>query len=128
MAAQRVIFTVDLDRLYFLMKATTIACFVGLAVILLGELLGWWNDWGQVGTVALSVIGVLLGFLTILFGATRPQLAVAVGGILESNRKHDITNSKLDQANGKLDQANGKLDDVVSVLRDIRDRLGGPPP
>lgn len=116
-----------------------------------GEVLHWWNDFGEFATLV-GIVGTGIGLaITLLMGATRTQVLDVANGVRASNLKLDASNRKLeevaegvhasnrkleevaegvhssnrklDEVNGKHDETNRKLDVMTAVLIQIRDRL-----
>lgn len=113
---------------------------------LVGELLGWWNDVGeiliQVGTGA----GAFGGLATVVVGSSSGEVRAVHEAVEDNGETLHSVDGKLDSADGKLDSVDGKLDrleklddlDVIQteldtqtgaldrqiqVLGEIRDRL-----
>lgn len=113
---------------------------------LVGELLGWWNDVGellmQVGTGG----GAIGGLAALVIGSSSEEVQEVHEAVEDNGRTLDSVDDKLDSVDGKLDKldsVDGKLDklnelDVIQaeldaqtgaldrqirVLGEIRDRL-----
>jgi hypothetical protein len=114
---------VDLDQVYRLLVIATFLSIATFVVAVVGEVLGWWRDFGELLGLAAGILSVLLGTMALLLGATKTQVTLVAGAAVEGSRKHDESNLKLDAANGKLDAVSGKIDVSNELLRDIRDRL-----
>ncbi|MDX1611328.1 MAG: hypothetical protein R3185_03090 [Candidatus Thermoplasmatota archaeon] len=98
-------------------------CFLALAVLLIGEFTGWWNDRGEVAITIVSIAGVLLAAIALLLNATRGQAAAIREGVETNAHLLTRSNGKLDSVNGKLDQLTEENRRQTSVLVEIRDRL-----
>jgi hypothetical protein len=144
MAALRLRIPMDLDRLQ---RLTAVGALIGLGMVVLGlvgEVLGWWNDVGEILISLGGFISVLLGLVTFLLGATKGQVRTIANGIVTSNAtldvlvlRNDAANTKLDllversgEANGKLNllversgEANGKLDLLVERSGEANGKL-----
>lgn len=95
----------------------------------LGQMLGWWNDIGEVLATVGSIAGILLGTVSILANASQSQVAgVAEGvedvaqGVEQANETLDEQNEKLAKLD-KLDAIDAGLDRQTDLLTQIRDRL-----
>lgn len=107
----------------------TIVLFIVGVVSLLGEILGWWNDLGEIGTTVGVLGSTLIGYATLKYGADRSQVS-AVHEAVEGNgktlksldRKADKQIEKLDKLDD-LDRIQLELDQQTGVLEDIRDLL-----
>lgn len=125
----------DLDRLqrYFTIGAILSAGLV--AVAQLGERLGWWNDFGDLLTLVGAVAAVLLGVIAVLIRATKGQLRLVAGGVVEANRKLDGLRVGLghrmdatrEELGSRVDAARhdlgSRLDRHTEILSEIRDLL-----
>lgn len=88
-----------------------------LAIVsLTGEILGWWNDLGEIGMTIGTIAGLLVGITTLVLGAGRDQ-ATTIRHYVEKN--HDLLRS----SDSTLDKIQLELDEQTGVLRDIRERL-----
>lgn len=109
------------------------AFFFGMAILgVVGEVLGWWNDVGEVlvtvGTLA--GVGVTLGVA--YYGAGRGQLTAVRETVQGNNERLQDNNEVLHDNNEVLRESNDKLDKLeklqqldrqVELLQDIREGL-----
>ncbi len=111
----------------------------------LGQMLGWWNDVGEVIVTIGAIIGVLMTTGSLLLGSGRKQvdrmdrrLVSVHGAVLDNGRTLTSVDGKLDKLEQleKLDQLDdldvvqagldaqtGVLGVQLGVLEQIRDRL-----
>ena len=107
-----------------------------VALGLIGERLGWWNDVGE-AIVTVGAVGGLVGpVLALITDAGRRQLARVEEGVLAGNalsRANGRQLEKLDKLDKlddldliqlQLDRQTGVLEQQLVLLRDIRDRAG----
>ncbi len=112
-----------------------------LAIV--GELLGWWNDVGELMLTAATVLGAIGGLTALIIGSSSDQVHTvhhavqengatlrSVDGRLQSvDRKLGSVDGKLgkldelDVIQAELDQQTGAMDRQLEVLGQIRDRL-----
>lgn len=134
-----------LDRLFWYSIVIAILGWSMVALGLVGEHLGWWNDVGQAIINAGSVAGVVASLVGLFFGASRPQLRQVTTTVADSNQRLKRIRStvasvdgkldKLDTIDGKLDKLDviqveldrqtGAMDHQVRILGEIRDALTG---
>jgi hypothetical protein len=126
----------QLIRLSWIMAAF----FFGMAILgVVGEVLGWWNDIGEILVTVGTLAGVAVTIGVAYYGAGRNQVN-AVRQTVEDNNEvlqdnnellqdnnqvlHD-NNEILKESNDKLDQLEklDQLDRQVELLQGIRDRL-----
>lgn len=92
----------------------------GMAILgAVGEVLGWWNDIGEVLMTVGTILGALTGVMALLGGAseaTIQSLRNDVGDV------HDAVIGNGEKL-GTLDAIEVELDTQTSVLEDIRDSL-----
>lgn len=97
--------------------------FFAMAILgLVGEVLGWWNDTGEL-LVSIGTIGGLV--LTTGFGfasAGRRQVSTVHDAVLDNGKTLVSVDGKLDKLDG-LDRVQVQLDQQTGVLEDIRDLL-----
>jgi len=108
--------SVDLDELHRLLKILTLISFTFTVIVIFGEVVGWWHDFGEFSAVIGVIATVMVGIVTLLVGATKSQVQLIATGVASSNAKLDSTNTKLDTANGKLDNIG---EGVVSLRTDM---------
>lgn len=125
----------DWDTAQRIFRIGMVISFLVAALGIVGELLGWWNDTGEVLATVGSLAGILLGTVSILANASQSQVAEVASGVQHATEALDETNGKLDKLEklDKLDTIEGKLhtlDDIdedlgqqVDLLTQIRDRL-----
>lgn len=127
----------------------TILSFIVAGIALLGELLGWWNDLGEVLLIVATIVGALGGVATMMVGSSSEEVRTVHGAVVDTGSKLDSMDGKLDSmdtkldkldtleklekldaVDGKLDAAQVKLDEQtgvlgrqVEILTDIRERL-----
>lgn len=108
---------------------TAVFLLIGV-VSLLGEILGWWNDLGEIGSTIGMVGGLMLGIATLVLGAGREQ-ATTIRHYVEKNhelahKNHRVAEKShelLRSSDSTLDKIQLELDEQTGVLRDIRERL-----
>lgn len=132
------------DYIYYAMIAGTIVFFAMALVGFVGELLGWWNDVGEVLMGVGTAGGALLGGATLVVGSSRSQVEATREAVestrnaVESTRDavestRDAVGSTKDavgstreavESNGaKLDSVDAELSQQTRILAEIRDRL-----
>lgn len=114
---------VSLDQLERILWWASGACWAIVALILLGEFQGWWNDAGEVGGIFASIIGGLLTVVALLLNATKSQVRAVRSGVTDNGRRlgmiHDGVRT-LHHDNQQLHQDNERQ---TEILTEIRDRL-----
>lgn len=96
------------------------------AVSLEGDLLGWWNDFGEVGTLVGTLGGLLVAVATYQHGADRPQVKAVHGAVEDDGETLSSLDDKADRQLEKLDELDRiqfELGKQTGVLEDIRDLL-----
>ncbi|HEV8361222.1 MAG TPA: hypothetical protein VGR28_12290 [Candidatus Thermoplasmatota archaeon] len=91
------------------------------AVAVVGELLGWWDPFGEI----VGAAGIGVGVLGSLFNAGRTQVRGGFQGVTHHLGRIETRLEKLDKLD-KLDGLDGmdaKLDAHTELLREIRDIL-----
>lgn len=131
---------VDLDDLERLLIRLSILGFSLAGLGLLGEVLGWWNDTGELLLSGGTLLGIATAVLALVINATKGQVRRVADGVASNGSKLDTVNGKLDSMGNQLDSMDSKLDklDVIqveldrqtgvmdrqlAVLGEIRDRL-----
>lgn len=130
-----------LDRLFWYSILIAILGWSMVALGLVGEHLGWWNDVGQAIINAGSVTGVVAGLVGLFLGASRPQIRQVTTTVADSNQRLKRIGStvasvdskldklgqldKLDVIQVELDRQTGVMDHQVRILGEIRDALTG---
>lgn len=105
---------------------TLTALFFLMAVLgLVGEILGWWNDTGEILITVGAIASIFLGVATLFGGAGRGQVAGVQAAVEVNGFKLDSVDTKLDKLEklDDLDRIQFELDEQTGVLRDIRDLL-----
>lgn len=115
--------------------------FFGMAILgIVGEILGWWNDIGEVLTIVGTIGGLFVGAATMSTGASEKHLNEVQAAVLDNGtqlKKNgtqleengatlgtiDGKLDKLDKVQVELDRQTGVLDEQLSVLTEVRDRL-----
>lgn len=140
----------DMDTVLKITWGTAILGWLMVLIGIVGELLGWWNDLGEVIVTIGSILGILLTTGSLLLGAGRKQvgqmdgrLRAVHGAVTDNGRTMTSVDRRLISVDRRLISVDGKLDkleslDVVqakldaqtgvlgvqlSVLEQIRDRL-----
>lgn len=102
------------------------AVFFLIAIVsAIGEVLGWWNDVGEVGMTVGTLGGLFLTFTTLMRGADSTEVRAVHGAVESNGAKLDKLDS-IDAKLGKLDDLDRvqlELDKQTGVLEDIRDLL-----
>lgn len=143
---------VDWDTAQRILRTGMVISFLVAALGVVGELLGWWNEIGELLMTTGTVGGLVLGATSIIGNASRTQVEAVAGGVAQANqqlgkldtiddRLHtldeieaglgmldkldtlDAIDSDLDKVHVQLDQQTGVLDQQVGRLTQIRDRL-----
>lgn len=102
------------------------ALFFAMAILgLVGEVLGWWNDAGEVMVTVGTLGGLILTAATYTTGTTEDKVARVHGAVVDNGRKLDKLEKLdgLDRIQGELDRQTGVMDRQVQLLGQIRDRL-----
>lgn len=92
----------------------------GMAILgAVGELLGWWNDVGQILMGAGTLLGVVMTAASVTTGASHEQVEVVQAGVETTHDKLDSMDGTLDSVDGKLDSVDGKLEklDELDVIQ-----------
>lgn len=134
------------DTAQRILRIGMVISFLVAALGIVGEILGWWNDIGELLTTTGTLGGLILGATSIIGNASRTQVhGVATevhsvaDGVERANETLGETNAKLekldtidakldklddlDQVQLELDKQTGVLDRQVGLLTEIRDRL-----
>ena len=117
MAFQSLRKSVELEQLQKLTAAGAILSFAVMIISIVGEVLPWWNTFGEVGAALGGFLGVMLSIATFFLSATGKQARRIATGVDEGNRKHDVTNAKLDHIDAKLERHTELLTDIRDALR-----------
>lgn len=138
----------DVDRYQLGLYLGMAAGIILTVVSLLGEFLGWRNDWGLAGTIMGVVLTGVMGAATLLLGSARRQAVVIASGVVANHTEtravrgeiHELrgetrgVRAEIHDLRGEVREGNGRLEAgqerQTEVLRDIRDRLppgGGAP-
>lgn len=108
---------------------------LGFAMAILGivgEILGWWNDTGEILVTVGTLVGLLVSGGAFIYGAGRDQVTDVKQAVLDNGRTLTSVDGKLenldklddlDVVQAKLDTQTGVLGRQLSVLETIRDRL-----
>ncbi len=110
---------VDLEQLERLLWILTALFFTGAAITLVGELVGWWQDAGEIALTILTVGGVFVGVAALGTGATRTQahgLETQLGTIQGTLGGMDRTLGGMDHKLGGMDHKLEKLDGIEAAL------------
>lgn len=128
----------QLERLLWLMSALGVLM---VALGLIGELRGWWNDVGEVLVAFGTVASVATAIVALLINATKAQVRRASAGIeanggkldriyedhgaqLEENRAQAEANGqKLDEQTEMLGSQSEKLDEQTEMLDSHGEKL-----
>lgn len=99
------------------------AFFFGMAILgAVGEVLGWWNDVGEVLVTVGSLAGLFVTVGVAYYSAGRDQVAAVRETVQDNNEILEDNNEVLSESNEKLDKLE-HLDRQVELLQGIRDRL-----
>lgn len=90
---------------------------------LVGEILGWWNDTGEVLMIVGTSSGLLLSVAMFAACSSMRQVTGVAQGVERANPSLDEANRSLGETNSSLGRMDRKLDEQTVVLREIRDRL-----
>lgn len=94
-----------------------ILSFLVAALGVLGELLGWWNDIGEVLATVGSLSGIVLGTVSILANASQSQVADVAEGVEQANETLEAIDDDLDKL-GDIDAGLGRQTDLLTQIRD----------
>lgn len=133
----------DPDRAYRLSIGLTIFFFLVAIVGIIGALLDWWNEVGEVIITVGTLAGTIGAFVSIGIGSSRDQVQTVHAAVHAKGSTLGSMDGKLDSVDGKLESVDTKLDKLedldtiqaeldhqtgvldtqVSRLTQIRDRL-----
>lgn len=85
---------------------------------IVGEILGWWNDVGEILTTVGTLGGLLVAWSALATGSTEEQVDRVHQAVVDNGKKLD----KLDGIQLELDRQTGVLGEQLAVLTDLRDR------
>lgn len=104
--------------------------FFGMAILgIVGEILGWWNDVGELLTIIGTLGGMILAWSSLSTSSTELQVDRVHAAVVDNGDTLDTIDGKLDQLAQldaiqlELDRQTGVLDEQLSVLTDVRDGL-----
>lgn len=95
---------------------------LGLLVAILGgvgELLGWWNEIGELMVSTGTIVGAVAGIFILFEGASQQTVEATHHTVEDNNELVRESNTKLET----LDDVRYELDRQTGVLEDIRDRV-----
>lgn len=129
MPAERPTDTVDLDRLERLLIILSLLSFGLVALGLIGEYRGWWNDVGEMIISFGTVAGVATGVVALVVNSTKTQVRRVADGVEGNGHKldriHESHGDKLDQIHDSLgDKLDQVHDDHGERLEDLAERIG----
>lgn len=127
----------DLDQLERLFWWGAGICFLIVAVLIVGEVRGWWNDASEVGLTIAGLVGSLLAAIVLLINATKGQVRNVATGVTDNGRRLGLIHEgvrTLHDDMGTLHDDMGTIHQDMSGLRqgqeqqtevlvEIRDRL-----
>lgn len=94
--------------------------FFGMAILgIVGEILGWWNDVGELLTTIGTIGGLIVSGTAVTTGATEEQVSRVHEAVVDNGEQLE----ELDRIQLELDRQTGVLDEQLSVLTQIRDGL-----
>lgn len=97
--------------------------FFGMAILgIVGELLGWWNEIGEVLTIVGTIGGLIVSWAALSAGATERQVDRVHAAVVDNGDKLQKLD-ELDAIQLELDRQTGVLGEQLSVLTDIRDGI-----
>lgn len=98
--------------------------------VLIGEIVGWWNDAGEVALTIVGPIGSLLAVIALLVAATKGQVRAVTDGVTDNGRRlghihHGVLTLHEDMGtlHGGVETLHADMGDVKELLVEIRDRL-----
>lgn len=109
----------DPDRLIRWSYIAGTLMFLMAGFFLAGELLGWWNDLGEVGVTITTLGGLLITLGAAYFSAGQKLVEAVHGAVVDNGKALSSVDGKLDT----LDDIQWALDEQTGVLTQIRDRL-----
>lgn len=113
----------ETERAFLVGRIMIVLGLFTLGVALVGELLGWWNDFGELLGV-LGLVGAGIGLaITVLLSATRGQVTNVGNQVERVGSKVEEVGAKVEQVGVKVDGTNARLDPHTAILEDIRDLL-----
>lgn len=109
--------SIDIDPITWerIFLVGSIVSFLIAGLAFLGELLGWWNDLGEIAMNAATVSGVVLAIGFGLGNASRRQADGIHDTVVDNGGTLGSVDGKLDSVDGRLDSVDGKLDKLDSV-------------
>lgn len=97
--------------------------FFGMAILgIVGELLGWWNDIGEVLTIVGTIGGLIVSWAALSAGATEQQVDRVHAAVVDNGEQLEKLD-ELDAIQLELDRQTDVLGEQLSVLTDIRDGI-----
>lgn len=100
--------------------------FFGMAILgIVGEVLGWWNDIGEVLTIVGTLGGLLVAWTALAAGSTEEQVDRVHRAVVDNGEQLEKLGDleKLDVIQLELDRQTDVLGEQLSVLTQVRDRL-----
>lgn len=111
--------TATVQKIFFVLAIL----FFGMAILgIVGELLGWWNDIGEVLTIIGTLGGLMLSGAGLSTGASEEQVSRVHQAVVDNGEQLEKLDN-LDAIQLELDRQTGVLGEQLSVLTDVRDRL-----
>lgn len=89
---------------------------------IVGEILGWWNDVGEIVTIVGTLGSLMLGSGALSTGASQEQVSSVHRAVVDNGSKLEKLDT-LDVIQHELDRQTGVLDEQLTVLREVRDGL-----
>lgn len=97
--------------------------FFGMAILgIVGEVLGWWNDVGELLTTVGTLGGLIVSWTSLTAGSTEAQVDRVYQAVVDNGEQLEKLDS-LDAIQLELDRQTGVLGEQLAVLTDVRDRL-----
>lgn len=130
----------ETEKALLITRGMMVAGLLLAIVAIVGEVLGWWNDVGEVMLAVATVFGTLGGVASLIIGSSSEEVRRVHRAVVDNGTTLGSVDTRLDSVDGKLDSMDGKLDELdtiqveldqqtgvldrqVALLAEIRDRL-----
>lgn len=136
----------ETEKALLITRGMMVAGLLLAIVAIVGELLGWWNDVGEILLAIATIVGTLGGVASLIIGSSSEEVRTvhetvqengatlrsvdgkldkldAIDEDLDKLDKLDAIDDDLDKVQVQLDTQTGVLGRQVDLLTEIRDRI-----